>query len=247
MKYTEKDIENIPLTKFLDALDYRGSVYSDEDVKWYCAPYRWERSPKLRVDERTNRWNDEVTGESGDIRDLARLLMHKLTTRNIARFLQKPRIYRDTDDFIVRNMNDFEVRKLDPGYFDLETATFDVYDQPIPEFLNFLHIEYPYARDGKLHLYNAPYNEDHAPTLLVNVKTNTWCDIRTGAYGDIYDLAHEITSSCNIRELNRFIMGDTPVIQDTWKKETMIPKKIAFPKTDPTEFTPPKYKRKFRM
>ena len=247
MRYTEKDIDNILITDFLDALDYKTSIFPEENAKRYCAPYRWERSPRFRVNETTNTWHDEVTGESGDIRDLARLLMRVFNTRNIARFLRKPQIYRDVDDFIVRTMNDFEIRKLDPEYVDNHNLPMDVYDQPIPELLNFLHVEYAYARDGNLHLYNAPYNEDNAPTLLVNVKTNTWCDIRTGAYGDIYDLAHEITGSCNIRELNRFIAGDIPVIQDLWQKETMVPKKIAFPKTDTSEFKPPKYKRKFRL
>lgn len=72
MRYTEKDIPNVPITAFLDALGEK-PVKAFEDLKLYYAPYRDDTEPMLVVDEKTNRWYDHATDETGNLRDLAEL------------------------------------------------------------------------------------------------------------------------------------------------------------------------------
>ena len=41
-----------------------------------------------------------------------------------------------------------------------------------------------------------------------NTETNLWRDTKSGSYGGIYDLAYEMTGSCNMSELNQYIAGE---------------------------------------
>lgn len=34
--------------------------------------------------------------------------------------------------------------------------------------------------------------------MVINTETNLWRDTKSGAYGGIYDLAYELTGSCNM-------------------------------------------------
>lgn len=43
------------------------------------------------------------------------------------------------------------------------------------------------------------------PEKLVNTETNLWRDTKSGAYGGIFNLAHELTGSCNMAELKQYI------------------------------------------
>lgn len=43
--------------------------------------------------------------------------------------------------------------------------------------------------------------------MVINTETNLWRDTKSGAYGGIYDLAYELTGSCNMSELNFYIAG----------------------------------------
>jgi len=54
MRYTEKDIPNIPLTTFMAALGEK-PVKAFEDMKLYYAPHRDDPEPMLVVDSKTNR------------------------------------------------------------------------------------------------------------------------------------------------------------------------------------------------
>lgn len=64
----------------------------------------------------------------------------------------------------------------------------------------------PSFRDGDNIFYKPPYSPDaKEATLVVNSVSNKWRDLSTQTYGEIYDLAYELTGSCNIRELNLYI------------------------------------------
>lgn len=76
---------------------------------------------------------------------------------------------------------------------------------PLTEFMKALGYDSPVAADGVLRTYNAPYDDRHEPTMVVNVETNLWRDTKSGAYGGIYDLAYEIIGTCNRSELNMYI------------------------------------------
>lgn len=75
---------------------------------------------------------------------------------------------------------------------------------PLTEFMTSIG-QKPVAADGNLRIYNAPYSANHEPTMVVNIETNKWRDTKSGAYGGIYDLAYEMTGSCNRSELQRYI------------------------------------------
>mgnify|MGYP000755237087 FL=1 len=89
----------------------------------------------------------------------------------------------------------------------------DIKNIPLTEFMKALGQEHPVAADGNLRIYNAPYDSEHAATMVINTETNLWRDTKSGAYGGIYDLAHEITGSCSMSELNWFIASEMSAIR----------------------------------
>ena len=89
----------------------------------------------------------------------------------------------------------------------LTVIDLDIKNLPLEDFMKALGQE-PVAADGNLRIYNAPYDDEHKPTMVVNIETNLWRDTKSGAYGGIYDLAYELTGSCNRSELNFYIAGE---------------------------------------
>lgn len=83
----------------------------------------------------------------------------------------------------------------------------------LTDFMKALGQEHPITADGNLRIYKAPYDPNNEPTMVINTETNLWRDTKSGAYGGIYDLAYELTGSCNMRELNLYIAGQMSNIQ----------------------------------
>lgn len=230
MTYTKNDIKNIPLTEFMAALGEK-PVKAFGDMKLYYAPQRDDTEPILVVDTKTNRWYDHATDQSGDIIDLAALKMN-------------PNLYIDLRDFILKYMNEYEQVKelsamarkpLDPTVINL-----DIKKVKLTDFMKALGQEHPVAADGNLRIYNAPYDDKPGPTIVINIETNQWRDTKSGAYGSIYDLAYEITGSCNMSELNHYIAGQMSALEKSKEKE----QKVEPPKQ---EQKPDKPKRKMRL
>ena len=209
MKYSRKDIPNIPLTEFMAALGEK-PVKSFDDMMLYYAPQRDDQEPMLVVDTKTNRWYDHATDQSGDIIDLAALKMN-------------PNLYTDPRDFILKYMNEFEHGKelsamarqsQEPTVINL-----DIKKVKLTDFMKALGQEHPVAADGNLRIYNAPYDANPEPTMVINTETNLWRDTKSGAYGGIYDLAYELTGSCNMSELNHYIAGQMSGVDKSQKVE----------------------------
>jgi len=226
MRYTKNDIMNIPLTEFMVALGEK-PVKAFGDMKLYYAPQRDDPEPMLVVDTNTNRWYDHATDQSGDIIDLAALKMN-------------PNLYMDPRDFILKYMNEYEqgnglsamARQLqEPTVINL-----DIKKVKLTDFMKALGQEHPVAADGNLRIYNAPYDANPEPTMVINTETNLWRDTNSGAYGGIYDLAYELTGSCNMSELNHYIAGQMSGMEKSQKVE--LPKQ---------EQEPDKPKRKMRL
>lgn len=104
----------------------------------------------------------------------------------------------------------------------------------LTDFMKALGQEHPVAADGNLRIYKAPYDANGEPTMVINTETNLWRDTKSGAYGGIYDLAYELTGSCDMRELNLYIAGEMSNIQkvsirqvseEARKQETAKPKR----------------------
>ena len=228
MKYSRKDIPNIPLTEFMAALGEK-PVKSLDDMKLYYALQRDDPEPMLVVDTKTNRWYDHATDQSGDIIDLAALKMN-------------PNLYTYLRDFILKYMNEYEQGKglsamarqpQEPTVINL-----DIKKVKLTDFMMTLGQEHPVAADGNLRIYNTPYDPKGEPTLVINTETNLWRDTKSGAYGSIYDLAYELTGSCNMSELNRYIAGQMQGFEKSKEKE----QKVEQPKHEPD-----KPKRKMRL
>ena len=226
MRYTEKDIHNIPLTEFMEALGEK-PVKSFEDMKLYYAPQRDDPEPMLVVNTSTNKWYDHATDQTGDIIDLAALKMN-------------PMLYIDPRDFILKYMNEYEQgkelsamarRPQQPTVINL-----DIKKVKLTDFMKALGQEHPVAADGNLMIYNAPYDANPGPTMVINTETNLWRDTKSGAYGGIYDLAYELTGSCNMSELNQYIAGQMSGMERSQNVET--PKQ---------EQEPDKPKRRMRL
>lgn len=219
MRYTKNDIKNIPLTEFMAALGEK-PVKAFGDMKLYYAPQRDDTEPMLVVDTKTNRWYDHATDQSGDIIDLAALKMN-------------PNLYTDPRDFILKYMNECEQGKellakarptQEPTIINL-----DIKKVKLTDFMKALGQEHPVAADGNLRIYNAPYDPKGEPTMVINTETNLWRDTKSGAYGSIYDLAYEMTGSCNMSELNRYIAGQIQGLEKSQKVEPPKPEQKPEP------------------
>lgn len=230
MRYTKNDIRNISLTEFMAALGEK-PVKAFEDMKLYYAPQRDDPEPMLVVDTNTNCWYDHATDQSGDIIDLAALKMN-------------PNLYMDPRDFILKYMNEYEQgkelsamarRSQEPTVISL-----DIKKVKLTDFMKALGQEHPVAADGNLRVYKAPYDDKHEPTMVINTETNLWRDTKSGAYGGIYDLAYELTGSCNMSELNRYIVSEMSALGKSKEKE----QKVEPPKQEPEHDKP---KRKMRL
>lgn len=228
MRYTKNDIKNIPLTEFMAALSQK-PVKAFGDMKLYYAPQRDDPEPMLVVDTKTNLWYDYETGWSGDIIDLAAMKMN-------------PNLYTDPRDFILKYMNEYEQSKeLSAMAKRPQTPTvisIDIKKMKLTDFMKALGQEHPVAADGNLRIYNAPYDPKGEPTMVINTETNLWRDTKSGAYGGIYDLAYELTGSCNMSELNLYIAGQMQGLEKSQKVEP--PKPEQKPEPD-------KPKRKMRL
>ena len=198
MEYTIKDIPKIPISQFMDALGEK-PVKVVDDFKFYYAPYRDDTEPMLVVNDKLKRWYDNATDEMGNLRDLA-----KLTARGDHR--------NDIDGYIVKFMNENEKAKqmlsIARRSDEPEIISIDIRKIRLTDFMKALGQEHPVAADGNLRIYNAPYSVKPEPTMVINIETNQWRDTKSGAYGGIYDLAYELTGSCNMSELNRYIAGE---------------------------------------
>ena len=230
MRYTKNDIRNIPLTEFMAALGEK-PVKAFGDMKLYYAPQRDDLEPMLVIDTKANRWYDHATDRSGDIIDLAALKM-------------SPNLYTDPRDFILKYMNEYEqgnglsamARQLqEPTVINL-----DIKKVKLTDFMKALGQEHPVAADGNLRIYNAPYDANPEPTMVINTETNLWRDTKSGAYGGIYDLAYELTGSCNMSELNRYISSEMSVLEKSKGKEQNT-------EPDKQEQEPDKPQRKMRL
>ncbi len=209
MRYTKNDIRNIPLTEFMAALGEK-PVKAFGDMKLYYAPQRDDPEPMLVVDTNTNRWYDHATDQSGDIIDLAALKMN-------------PNLYMDPRDFILKYMNEYEQGKelsaMARRPQEPITVGLDIKKVKLTDFMKALGQEHPVAADGNLRIYNAPYDDKPGPTMVINTETNLWRDTKSGAYGGIYDLAYELTGSCNMSELNHYIAGQMSALGKSNEKE----------------------------
>lgn len=74
----------------------------------------------------------------------------------------------------------------------------------------------PKKRNGNRLTYNAPYSADSNATMVVDTEKNGWYDSNEPEkyYGGIYDLAYELTGSCNRSELNLYIATQMKGVRD---------------------------------
>ena len=91
----------------------------------------------------------------------------------------------------------------------------DIKNLPLEDFMKALGYE-PKKRNGNRLTYNAPYSADSNATMVVDTEKNGWYDRNEPEkyYGGIYDLAYELTGSCNRSELNLYIATQMKGVRD---------------------------------
>lgn len=91
----------------------------------------------------------------------------------------------------------------------------DIKNLPLEDFMKALGYE-PKKRNGNRLTYNAPYSADSNATMVVDTEKNGWYDSNEPEkyYGGIYDLAYELTGSCNRSELNLYIATQMKGVRD---------------------------------
>lgn len=91
----------------------------------------------------------------------------------------------------------------------------DIKNLPLEDFMKALGYE-PVKRDGSRLTYNAPYSAESNATMVVDTGKNVWYDSKEPEKycGGIYDLAYELTGSCNRSELNLYIATQMKNIQE---------------------------------
>ena len=80
----------------------------------------------------------------------------------------------------------------------------DIRKIPLMDFLNRLGYQ-PTGRDSKGLWFYAPYRNERKPSFHVNPHKNLWFDFGTGAGGDIFTLAGEITGTTDFIQQADFI------------------------------------------
>lgn len=191
MEYTEKNIDRIPLTDFLEALGVKPKG-AGEGYALYYAPYCGDALPMLAVDTRANRWHDYSTGESGGIRDLALMVMPYPKTKDIGKY-------------ILEVMNNPNLRKRAANRKAVHVPDgIDISKIRLTDFLKAVGLE-PVFSKGHIRIYSTPYSSDNGPALVVNTETNRWHDARTGNAGDIYELASMVARVYRRDEISAYI------------------------------------------
>ncbi len=91
----------------------------------------------------------------------------------------------------------------------------DIKNLPLEDFMKALGYE-PKKRNGNRLTYNAPYSADSNATMVVDTEKNGWYDSNEPEkyYGGIYDLAYDLTGSCNRSELNLYIATQMKGVRD---------------------------------
>mgnify|MGYP006976545454 FL=1 len=89
----------------------------------------------------------------------------------------------------------------------------DIHNLPLADFMRSMGYEST-ACDGNRLTYDSPYSSNGS--IVVDTEKNGWYDMQEPekSYGGIYDLAYEITGSCNRSELNLFIAAEMKKIMD---------------------------------
>ena len=223
MEWTSKEIDKIRIDKFLEAMGCEW-VGCEKLFDIYNVPQvKVDGSHEVYANSFNNRWYGAAYGcpnsEHGTLRELVgRIIdsdnkeMQDRFIRNIVsgcdpRTLQVP--CNDVEELnrykqqVVEQLNKEVHEPPKPTVINL-----NIRKLPLTEFMAALGQEHPVAADGSLRIYNAPYAVKPEPTMVINTETNLWRDTKSGSYGGIYDLAYEMTGSCNMSELNRYISGE---------------------------------------
>lgn len=226
-----RDVENIRITEFMEAIGEK-PVEKNGNILTYNAPYNIEEllnegivtagKPTCLVDTERNLWRDSNYTPWQPLIMLA-LEWTWLYSEGRLRHIIAENIYALRKSKEKSGLNTAG-KSQEPVVIKL-----DVPKLPLTEFMKALGQEHPVAADGNLRIYNAPYDSPSGATLVINTETNLWRDTKTGANGGIYDLAYELTGSCNKRELNLYIAGqmgefDKRKVGQEQKQQAELPK-----------------------
>lgn len=124
----------------------------------------------------------------------------------------------------------------------------------LTDFMKALGYENPVKKDGSEWTYPAPYDPEQKPTMVIDTDRNEWCDEVNKCYGNIYDLAYELTGSCMRSELNWYVATQMSAVTNVEMKRVLDEHPVksnmqrkAEEQRRQQEPDPPKQKRRFKM
>lgn len=124
----------------------------------------------------------------------------------------------------------------------------DIHAIKLDEFLKAMGYE-QVKTDGQNQTFKAPEESPQLPVCIVDTLNNQWSTPNGEAYGGIYDLAYEMTGSCDRSELNMFIAGEMSKVQEVKMYDVTVgiqKQKPVTPKPEAPKAEPPKPKRRMR-
>ncbi len=235
MKWTSEDIDKIRIDRFLEACGYE-YVGEEKSFEIYNVPeVTVDGKHEIYANPFNNYWYGARYGEKdseyGQLRDLVGRIIHsddirrqedyiRQAVRNVSPdFLQVP-CY-DIEAINRHKQLVVEMSQYDPtNRQEPHIIKIDITNLRLTDFMRALGQEQPVAADGNLRIYKAPYDPKGEPTMVINAETNLWRDTKSGAYGGIYDLAYELTGSCNMSELNLYIAGQMSGMEKSQKVDS---------------------------
>lgn len=257
MKWTSEEVDKIRIDRFLEACGYELAGAEKAFVIYNVPEITVDGCHDVYANPYNNYWYGARYGERGSeygqLRDLVGRIIHSDDIRRQEDYIRQA-IKNITPDFLQVPCLDIEaINRHKQLSVELSQYRFNHKQEPSIMAIDIMHIrltnfmktlgqDKPVAAEGNLRLYHAPYNKKSYPTMVIDIDKNKWHDTESGAQGGIYDLVCEITHSCNVSELNRFIAAQMGVYDRNLDHQVRTEQRPEYPKPEPD-----KPKRRMRL
>ncbi len=257
MMWSSKDIDRIRIDRFLEACGYE-FVGAEKSLVIYKVPeVTVDFSHDVYANPYNNYWYGARYGEKGSeygqLRDLVGRIINSDDIRRQEEYIRKA-VKNIDPDFLQVPCLDIDARNRykqltvemsqyrSDHHREPSVIAIDIKHILLTDFMRTLGQEKPVVAENNLCLYHAPYNKKSHPTMVIDTESNQWYDTESGAGGNIYNLVCEITHSCKVSELNRFIAAQMGVYDRSLVRQVKTEQRQETPNQEPD-----KPKRRMRL
>ena len=257
MRWTSEEIDKIRIDRFLEACGYE-FVGAEKSFVIYNVPeVTVDGSHDVYANPYNNYWYGARYGERGSeygqLRDIVGRIIHTDDIRKQDDYIRQA-VTNVRPDFLqapcldIEALNRHKQLSVELSQYSFNhkrepsIITVDIMHIRLTDFMKTLGQDKPVATEGDLRLYHAPYNKKSYPTMVIDTNKNKWHDTESGASGGIYDLACEITHSCNVSELTQFIAAQMGVSDRNLDRQIKTEHR-----QEPSKQEPDKPKRRMRL